>query len=337
MSEEIPFPKPFSVEINASVALKLAKIGENHYPGTSSGPIYGFDNKETSVINICHLISFPTQHTSGDDVFNTRSSNAKFQTEFLSKLRESKIGAKLLGWFITCISGKHLRQTLIESILRLQETNRKEHRDDFPALLVVYDPSSALDSLLSLKVLRISDAFLKTWDSETRFIAKNLIENRLSYKNIFESVPATIRNSHLINLKIQELDISAIYGEDLELTSNYLNGTVQNAEQLTEAIDNFNHNLGNFNYFQRSLSREITKVKQWKLRAQQENSQKLKIDPKAQVSEPDWTTQFKLPQVPSKYENLVISGQVDSFCNNLESTGSVEHAKTSGIKESLDL
>ncbi|VEU21500.1 DEKNAAC102204 [Brettanomyces naardenensis] len=326
-----------TVQINASVALKLAKIGEDHYPGTSSGPIYGFDEKESSVINISHIMSFPGQHTSGDDVFNTRSSNVKFQNDFLSKLRESKIGAKLLGWYVTCTNGKHIRQTVIESVLHLQENNRKENADNTPVLILVYDPSKALDSLLSLKVLKLSDAFLNTWNSEARFVARNLIDNRLSYKNIFEEVPAEIKNSHLTNLKVQELDLSNTYGDDLELNSNYLKSTVQNVEQLTEAIDNFNHNLGNFNYFQRSLSREVTKVNQWKLRTKQENIDKLKADPSATVTEPDWKTQFKLPQVPSKYENLVASGLVNSYSTNLEVAGSVEHGKTSGVKESLDL
>ncbi len=335
--EQRKIPETFSVEINASVALKLAQIGQKHYPGTSSGPLYGFDDQEKKVINISHIINFPSQHTSGDDVFNTKSSNAKFQADFQSKLNDSKIGVKLLGWFLTATNGKQNRQTVVESMLRLQKKFLDEEKSTLPVIFVIYDPSKSADSLLSMQVLKLSGVFVNTWNSETRFIAKNLIDNRLTYRNIFEEVPSKIRNSNLTDLKIQELDVNSEYGNELELTSNYLKTTTQTSEQLIDAIDNFNHNLGNFNYFQRSLSRELTKINQWKLRAKQEHINHLKTDPAAKEPELDWKEHYKLPQVPSKYEHLVSGGLLNSLCNNVDTTGSVEHAKTAGIQKSLEL
>lgn len=335
--EQSRISEPFSVEINASVALKLAQIGQKHYPGTSSGPLYGFDDQEERILNISHIINFPNQHTSGDDVFNTKSSNAKFQADFQTKLNDSKIGVKLLGWFMTATKGKQNRQTVVESMLRLQKKMIEEEKSTLPVIFVIYDPSKSTDSLLSLQVLKLSDAFVKTWNSEARFAARNLIDNRLTYRNIFEEVPSKIRNSNLTDLKIQELDVNSEYGNELELTSNYLKITTQTSEQLIDAIDNFNHNLGNFNYFQRSLSRELTKINQWKLRAKQEHLDHLKTDPTAEEPELDWKEHYKLPQVPSKYEHVVSGGLLSSLCNNVSTTGSVEHAKTTGIQKSLDL
>lgn len=325
------------MEINASVALKLAEIGQKHYPGTSAGPLFGYADPESHVIGISHVISFPTQHTSGDDVFNTKASNQRFQNEYLTKLKDSNINVTLVGWYLTATEGKENRQTLIESMLRYQEKRRKEEQDESPSIVVVYDPAKSADTLLSIHVLRLNESFVKTWNSESRFVARNLIDNRISYKNVFVEMDASIKNSSLTNLKIQELDPSSKYGEDLELTSNFLQTTNQNVDQLIEAVDNFNRNLGNFNYFQRNLSRELTKINQYRLRAKQENMDKLKANPDAKVTEPDWQSKFKLPQVPSKYENLVLGGSINRYCRNLEMNGSVEHAKTAGIQKSLDL
>lgn len=317
----------YSVKINASTALKLAKIAENNYPGTVAGPVYGFDDPASKTLNVSQLVAFPAQHSSSDDIFSTKGGNGKFQAEFGKNLNDSKVGVKLLGWFVSSVGGKYMRQTVIESLLHLQETTIKVNREDWPAFIIVYDPSKALDSLLSLKVLKLSEPFLKTWHSEPQFVAHNLIDNKLSYKKIFEEVPATIKNTQLTNLKIQQLDTSAIYGDDLGLSSNNQRTVSQTADQLTEAIDNFNHNLGNFNYYQRNLSREVTKITQWRAKAKQVNEEKLKANPKAKVSEPDWTTQFKLTQPPSKYENLVLGGLVNNLCENLETTGSTELTK----------
>ncbi|ODV82586.1 hypothetical protein CANARDRAFT_30736 [[Candida] arabinofermentans NRRL YB-2248] len=332
-----------SIEINASVALKLANIGAESYPNIESGPIYGFNESESS-INIAHIFQFPAQYSSSssnnDDIFNMKSSNIKYQADILKRLQDTEAGVKLLGWFLSSVGGKTISQSIIEAIINLQQLNLKENRDTTPVLFLVYDPSKSFDGLLSLKALKLSEAFMKTWNSDEKFIAKNLIENRLSYRNIFDEVPMKIKNSHLINLTIQqEFSTAASEEKNLELTINNMRSVDMTTENLHEAIDNLNHNLGNLNYYQRNLSRELTKVNQWKLKTKQDNEEKLKADPNAKLdeTEQDWNKHFKLPTQPSKYESLVVSSLINNYCNNLEISGAVELVKTTGAQKSLGL
>ncbi|GME83210.1 unnamed protein product [Ambrosiozyma monospora] len=206
MSSPAPAPTPspsLSVELNGSVALKLTTFAEESYPNIETGPILGFDKKDTDAnsisINITKIFQFPVNNN--DEIFTLRGYNGKYQNDVLAKLKDTKTGVKLLGWFISTTNGKFISQTIVDSMVHLQEYNKRENKDETPILYLVYDPSKALDGVLSLKVFKLSEQFIKTYYSEDRFIPKNLIENKLSYKNIFEEVPTTLKNTFLTNLK----------------------------------------------------------------------------------------------------------------------------------------
>ncbi|GME86725.1 unnamed protein product [Ambrosiozyma monospora] len=93
-----------------------------------------------------------------------------------------------------------------------------------------------------------------------------------------------------------------------------------------DSIDSLNHNLGNLNYFQRNLSREVTKINQFKHKAKLEGK-----DPN------DWRKQYRLPNAPSKMENLVISSLIQNYCVDLENTVALEQAKVAGVEKALEL
>lgn len=342
--KEVEASPSYTVKINASIALKLASIGESSNSNITTGPIFGFDGVEDNIISVTHTIAFPTfnnssnnSNNSADDFFNLRSSNSKFQQDFLSKLETAGYTAHLLGWFIYSTGGKYISPSVVESLLQLQETLRNNKRE-IPSLLMVYDPSKSRDGYLSLKCFKLSDAFLRTVKSENKFIAKNLIENKLSFKNLLEEMAVIIKSNHLTNLKIQEFDLdSATDSDTLLITPSSYENIKHSTDQLYDAINHFNHNLGNLNYFQRNLARDIAKISKWESKIQQENEEKLKADPRAKVENPDWRKEFKLPPPSSKYEYLIASSAVNNICNSLEVTENIKYVKATGVKSSLPL
>lgn len=332
----------YTIKINASIALKLASIGKSLSSNVITGPIYGFDGVEDNIISVTHTIAFPTYNNintnaSGiEDFFNLRSSNTKFQQDYLEKLKLADYTANLLGWFVCSTGGKFISQSLIESLYQLQETFRN-NKSEIPSLLIVYDPLKSKNGYLSLKCFKLSDSFLKTIKSENKFIAKNLIENKLSYKNLLEELPVIIKSNHLTNLKIQEFDLESSNGSNLLISPSTYDNIKTSTGQLFEAVNHFNHNLGNLNYFQRNLARDIAKINKWEAKVQQDNEDKLKANPNAKIESPDWRKEFKLPQPSSKYEYLIASSAVNNICNNLQITENIEYVKATGVKNSLPL
>jgi translation initiation factor 3 subunit H len=325
----------YSIKINASVALKLASIGENSTANITAGPIYGFDGVESNIISITHAISFPVYNNT-DDFFNLKTSNSRFQYDYLNKLKASNYTANLLGWFVCSTGGKFISQSVVEALYQLKENFRND-KSEIPSLLIVYDPSKSTDGYLSLKCFKLSDAFLKTIKSENKFIAKNLIENRLSYKNILEELTVVIKSNHLTNLKIQEfqLDDSNNQLDNLSISPSTYESIKQSTNQLNEAINHFNHNLGNLNYFQRNLNRDIAKINKWEAKVKQDNEEKLKNDPKAKIEDVDWRKEFKLLPPSSKYEYLIATSAVNNICGNLQTTENIEYVKSIGVQNSI--
>ncbi|KAG7750822.1 hypothetical protein KL911_004701 [Ogataea haglerorum] len=330
-----------NVEISASVALKISKVGEDTYPATEAGSLFGLDvvsepseEKRHTTIKVSHAFQFPPSYTN-DEIFSLRASNVKYQNDLLAKLKDTKVGVKHLGWFLTTNGGRFVGQSLIEAIINQQNENLTENRDSTPVVVLVFDTLKSMDGLLSLRAFKLSESFVRAWKSDERFVSKNLYENRLTYRNIFEEVPLKIKNNHLSNLKLQEL--SPEFEEDscLELTGATLASMNLTVDNLAEAVDNFNHTLGNLNYYQRNLSRELVKINQWKQQIRQQNEEKIKTDPNAKLTETenDWHRHFRLPVQPSKYDNLVTSGLINSYCNSLETDCSIEQVKIAGIEE----
>ncbi|KAH3660520.1 hypothetical protein OGAPHI_007106 [Ogataea philodendri] len=331
----------YSVEISASVALKISKIGADTYPETESGALFGLDaisdetaEKKHTIIKTSHAFQFPSSYTN-DEIFNLKTSNSKYQSDVLAKLNITNSGVKILGWFLTTNGGKFVSQSLIESIINLQNHNVEENRDSTPVIVLVFDALKSMDGLLNLKAFKLSESFMKAWKSDQRFVSKNLYESRLTYRNIFEELPLKIKNNHLSNLKVQELSPKLEQDLCLELTGATLASMKLTVENLNEGVDNFNHTLGNLNYYQRNLSREVAKVNQWKQQIKHDNDEKLKLNPSAKLTETekDWAKHFKLPIQPSKYENLVMSSLINNYCNSLETDGSIEQVKTTSIEE----
>lgn len=302
----------YSVEINASVLLKLTQMAENAGANTACGPIYGYDKLDTNVINISKAINFPSS-SSGDDFFSLKQSNVAFQVDYLKTLRATKTPVKLLGWFVC--SSDYLTANIINSLQQLQKVIKEEQRIELPALLVVFDPKKSQEGLLSLKVLKLTEAFINTSSAEHRFIGKNLIENKLSYKNIVEELPTTIINNQLTNLKILELDPSS-EGTSLRAKSNDVKQTV---DQLFSTVDHFNYGLGNMNYFQKNLNREITNINKWL--EKNEGG--------------EWRKEFSLPQPVSKFDNLITSASILGLCNELEVSENIETVRVKGVESTL--
>lgn len=301
----------YSVEINASVLLKLNQMAQTAGSDVACGPIYGYDKQDSNVISVSKAINFPP--SSGDDFFSLKQSNVAFQVDYLKTLRATKQAVKLLGWFVC--SSDFLTTNIINALQQLQKVIKEEQRIDLPALLVVFDPKKSEEGLLSLKTVRLTDAFLATSAAEHRFVGKNLIENKLSYKNIVEELPTVVVNNNLGNLKIMDLQ-PASEGAALAPRANEAKHTVDN---LMGALDHFNYGLGNLNHFQKNLGREITNIKKW----QEKN-------PKG-----EWHKEFSLPQPVSKFDNLVTSASILGLCNELELSENIQTVRVKGLQSSL--
>ncbi|GMM32530.1 hypothetical protein DAMA08_052750 [Martiniozyma asiatica (nom. inval.)] len=222
----------YTVELAASATLKL------HGSEVSCGPIYGFPSNDT--IHVTHSFAFPK--SSIEDLLNLRHSNLSLQLDYLKSLRSTKRPAQLLGWYV---SAPHptISQNMINALQQLQKVIIQEQKSNVPALLIIHDTK---DLFLSLKSFKLSESFINTANADKKFIAKNLIENKLSFKNLVEELPTTIKTNILTALAIQNIKGNV---EPLEQKSNV------DVKNLLNGIDHLGHALNNALYYQKGLAR----------------------------------------------------------------------------------
>ena len=153
----------------------------------------------------------------------------------------------------------------------------------FLLLTTTVDVARSSMGNLNLRALRLTPAFMKLY-KEKKFTTEALAKAKLTFSNIFEELPITIRNTALLDALLYELETT---DETLEVSTSHLNTyknndssnknssvltpsfdmldlsmdpyVAKNLENLMETIDDHTQEQGNYAYWQRSVERENKK------------------------------------------------------------------------------
>jgi translation initiation factor 3 subunit H len=181
-------------------------------------------------------------------------------------------------------------------------------------------------------------------------------KSKLTYKDILIELPIIVHNSHLLTSFLhqlpaappeKDLDFPASLG-DLNNESNqiplypnldsldlsidpYLEKT---CDMLLDSIETHYTELNNFQYFQRQLAREQTKVTAWKTKRAAENATRV-AQKLAPLPEDEWERLFKLPTEPSRLEGMLNAKQVDQYSRQVDGFTASITSKMFAVKSNL--
>lgn len=299
-----------------------------------SGQLLGLDVKDT--LSISHAFPFPASANDNEGSGIRSKSVQKYQHDVIDLLKDLNTEVNTVGYFISTSLGKIFNNSTIDNMLYYQAANPN-------AVLIVNDVSQTLSSGLSLHAYRLSESFIAC-KKEGSFTTKTLTKNNLSYQNIFEKLPVQVHNSHLVTLFLQSLETRNLeeHGVDSSFENNFDNLDLsidsyleKNIESIFDSIDQFHADQGSYNYYQRQLARETQKIQQWRTKRNSENVH-LAASGKPALSLDEWKNIFKLPVEPSRLENLLVSGQLDQYCSQIEEHGSTVSTKLFVTRKSLN-
>lgn len=316
-------PTATSVEIEGSVLLSVLRHTSENYPSLYSGSLLGFEDDNGS-IDITHAYPFPYPDQYEGGSLRSRS-GSKYQQEILETLKSLGQGVEFQGWFQSTISGNFVTSLLVEALAQQQLVNKN-------TFILIHNMASI--GKVDLKAIRLSENFLTTY-LDGKWKTKDLESHKLSFFNIFEEVEIKIHNQHLVNLYLAntETKVSAHELDNLNFSSNS-NITTQLLENLYSQIDSFNFDQTNFNYYQRQLQKEHTKVLQWKQNRKLENAERAKIG-EPELDPEEWQTLFKLPNGPSRFNNTLYSRSIDEFADDILKKCDEELVKSFAIERKL--
>ena len=180
----------------------------------------------------------------------------------------------------------------------------------------------------------------------------------MRYQDIFVELPVTIHNSHLITSFIHQLEApkqsgpadlppslaaleSGAPAKSTVLTPNFDNLLLsidpfmeKNCDLLLDSIETHHTETNNFQYYQRSLAREQTKINNWQQKRKAENATRATLK-QPLLPEDEWQRLFKLPQEPSRLESMLNSRQVEQYSRQIDNFVASTTGKMFAVKGNL--
>lgn len=309
--------------IDSSVVVRIIKHSAEQSPVNAAGQLLGFEDDET--LNITNCFSLPSSANDNDGAGLRSKAMIKYQTDMISHLKEVNIDANCVGFYASANLGKFFTQNVIDSLLFYQVQNPE-------SVLIVHDVSRHLYSGLALHAYRLSPEYLAV-RKEGKFNSAVLTKHDLSYHNIFQEIPIDIKNSHLVTLYLHSMEQQEEDYQQLDISIDpYLE---KNIETMFEVIDEFHYDQSNYNYYQRHLAREKGKLQQWQLKRKSENLTR-QANGEPLLSLDEGKNLFKLPEEPSRLDNLLISGQISQLCNQIEEYGTSVCPKLFSVQKVME-
>jgi translation initiation factor 3 subunit H len=108
----------------------------------------------------------------------------------------------------------------------------------------------------------------------------------------------------------------------------------KNCDLLLESIEVHHTENNNFQYYQRSLAREQTKIATWQAKRKAENATRAQLK-QPLLPEDEWQRLFKLPQEPSRLESMLNTRQVEQYSRQIDGFVAATSGKMFAVKGNL--
>ncbi|KAG0170233.1 hypothetical protein DFQ28_005049 [Apophysomyces sp. BC1034] len=344
MAVSLPSSEPLkAVQLDGLVVLKIIKHCRESYPNDVTGQLLGLDDKGTLEVTNC--FPFPSD---GDD-----DTSAQYQLDMMRCLRAVNVDNNTVGWYRSAHLGNFVDLNLIETQYSYQNSLSAH------SVVIIHDVSkSAAQGNLSLRAFRLQEKFMKAFEAK-KFTTESLARAKLSFSNIFEELPVQVHNSHLVTMMLHNIEMPRLEADRLRSLSTFastqktqsgledarplapnfdvldleLDPFMQkNLEYLLDCSDMQQQEQNSYQYWQKSVAREQSKMQAWLTKRKQENAQRAQQG-KAPLPEDEVNTLFKLPPEPSRLDSMILSAQMHNFTKQLNQFAGPSLARLYSIQE----
>merc|ERR1712153_183678 len=294
-----------SVELDGLVVLKIVKHCKEHLPQLVTGQLLGLDYGGTLEVTNC--FPFPSSTEGADE--ELAEDGAEYQYDMMRCLREVNVDNNTVGWYQSTYLGSHITESMVTTQYNYQESIPK-------CVCLVWDPLQQAQGKLGIKALRLSVEFMELYKTQ-EFTLDSISKASLSWEDVFEQVPVSITNSHLLKgwLLQQPQKPTAPPLLRRNETEPFLE---KNFECMIESIEQLSQESSRFQYHQRQLSRQIAQQSQFLQKRKAENEQR-KRQGQAQLTDDEMANNplFKPLPEPARFDSLLITSQIGNYTNEI--------------------
>ncbi|KAH7159863.1 hypothetical protein B0J13DRAFT_115230 [Dactylonectria estremocensis] len=354
VAKDAPFQ---AVQVSALVIMKIAKHCSSVFPSTATGSIVGMD--QNNLLEVTNTFPFPSVDSATTDSHQNDASllasaaprqkaNITYQNDMIRNLKEVNVDANNVGWYTSATMGNFLNLAFVENQVHYQKDNEN-------TVALVYDASKSSQGNLTLRAFRLSSSFMAAY-KEGKFTTESLQKSKLTFKDILVEYPINVHNSHLLTTYLHQVP-SAPSSDDIAQPTSLTDLNRESikpplypsidaldvaidpflektCDLLLESIESHYTDLNNFQFYQRQLAREQTKITQWQTKRKAENAQRAAAK-QTPLPEDEWQRLFKLPQEPSRLEGMLNAKQVEQYSKQVDGFTANVSAKMFAVRENL--
>lgn len=293
------------VVLEAGTIFQITRHAHDIYPDTACGVLLGSELAP----EITETFPLPPQAMDGNGAGIREKEVAAYEKLMVTSLKTVGADSVVKGYFLSCTKSGLFEAPLLDSLYHIQRANEV-------AVFVQHDVAlSRASGSLELRAYQLSPAFMevRSEGKHGAFNTETMLEAGLGYESFFVEIPVVIHNSHLVNFAA--LSLPAPPKQYLAVPTQSL--LEAESSDIMDIIDDFNYDQNSFSHYQRQLAREKQKVVAWQQRRAAENRARDAVD-KPLLPTDEWKTLFKLPEEPSRLENLLTSGRLQSSSERME-------------------
>jgi len=314
------------VELDGLVVLKIIQHCQEALPAFVTGQLLGLDIGRTLEVTNC--FPFPRK----DDGEQQRAGaeeepdddGAEYQMEMMRCLREVNVDNNTVGWYQSTYFSSFIDESCIETQFNYQENIKN-------CVVLIYDPSRTRAAGLALRAFRLTDTFMGMY-REGKITFDSLAGANQTNADVFQELPVKVRNSHLSSALLLELqdecgiNANAADFDRLELHTNpFLEKQMQ---LLIESIDDLQMESHKLQHYDRNVQRQKAAQQQYLLKKKMEaQARSLKGEEPLPEEDLSQNQLFKPMPQPSRLESLLISNQMQAYCQQINQFSGQSFAK----------
>jgi translation initiation factor 3 subunit H len=293
------------VQLDGLVVLKIIKHCQDHLPDIVTGQLLGLDVKHAGspevTLEVTNCFPFPSR--TDDQEEESDDAGAEYQLEMMRCLRQVNVDYNTVGWYTSTYLGSFLNESLVDTQFNYQTTIKK-------CVVIVFDPVKTSQGVLSLRAYRLTQVFMDMYANKQQNFTKEILDNsNMTFNDIFEEVPIRIHKPQLINALLYDMEGSDILSAHFErLNLGFGPFLEKNLEFLAESLDDLAAEQSKFQYYQKSVQRQQAQIQAHRQKRSQDG---------VNVDEEEITSLFKPPQQPSRLESLLITNQINKYCEQI--------------------
>ncbi|KAG8903847.1 hypothetical protein FRB99_002662 [Tulasnella sp. 403] len=311
------------VKLEALVVSKIIKHGRETPYSNASGVLLGID--VLGALEVTNSFPLPPKGGAGADDDEGGRSHLRYQAQMLRQLAFVSGDTTIVGAYHTVTMGQFYKQTVVDSLVGQLEKIRHG------GIVVIHDVTQTSRGNASFKAFKLSRAYLSARKSG-KFNAQSLVDNQLTYSEVFVELPVVIRNSPLTTAFLKSF--RAPTSPSAYSTSSSFNDLslpppsahTRALESLLDSLDSYKSEENNITYLSRQIAREKAKAEAHIAKRKEENAARV-AQGLAPLPEEDVSRLFKAPPEPSRIESVLLLGQVDAVGRELEGLTSTEMLK----------